>query len=116
MNKRDVLLAIYKAGVKNEIEDVKAAGEPGVVDVFPFDADADALLWLRWDAAMRDSIMLYDGSVVYEKHADDLTLSDAREAAAFYELAAQACFRSGDQHMFAYDVLKDLEELVADDA
>jgi hypothetical protein len=62
MNERDALLAIYKIGVKNEIEEVKAAGEPAAVDVLPSDADADALLWMRWDAATRDSILLYDGS------------------------------------------------------
>jgi hypothetical protein len=116
MNERVALLAIYRIGVKNEIEEVKAAGEPAAVGVLPSDASADALLWMRWDAATRDSILLYDGSGVYEKHVDDLTLSDAGEAAAFYEHAAQACFRTRDQHMFAADVKEDLEQLGGEDA
>ena len=117
MSERDALLAIYKIGVKNEIEEVKAAGQPAAVGVLPFDADADALLWARWDAATRDSLLLYDGSGVYEKHVDELTLSYAGEAAAFYKLAAQTCFRSGEQHKFAADdVKKDLEQLGGEDA
>jgi hypothetical protein len=116
MNERDVLLAVYKVGVKNEIEEVKAAGEPTVVDVVPSDTDADALLWMMWDAATRDSIMLYDGVGVYEKHVDDLALSEAGEAAAFYEHAAQACFRAGEQHKFAADVKEGLKPLGDGDA
>ncbi len=116
MSERDALLAMYKVGVQNEIEEVKAVGEPIVVDLLPSDTDADVLLLLRWDAATRDSIMLYDGSEVYEKHVNELILSDAEKAVAFHELAAGACFRSKEQHKFAADVTADLEKLGGNNA
>jgi hypothetical protein len=116
MNERDALMAIYKAGVEAENEEIRAEGRPEAAGILPEDAEADELLLMRWEAATRDSIMLYDGTDFYEKHTDDLTLSDAKEAAAFYELAAQACFIAGEQHKFAADVKKDLEQLEGGDA
>ena len=88
----DVFTALFKARVRNEIEEVKVAGEPTVVNVLPSNTEADALRWLRWDAAARDSILLYDQSSIYEKHVDDLTWSDALETGAFLYLLAKACF------------------------
>jgi hypothetical protein len=117
VSERDALLAMYKVSVQNEIEEVKAVGEPIVVDLLPSDTDADVLLLLRWYAATQDSIMLYDGSEVYEKHVNDLILSDAeKKAVAFHELTAGACFRSEEQHKFAADVTADLEQLGGNNA
>jgi hypothetical protein len=107
---------VYKVGVKKEIEEVKAAGEPAIAGLLPSDADADALVWSRWDAATRDSIMLYAGGEVYEKHLDDLTLSDVEAAVAFCQLTVRACLRSGEQHKFVADVKEDLEYLGGNDA
>jgi len=116
MNERNALLAIYKAGVEAEIEQTRAEDRPEAVGVLPEDAEADELLLMQWEAATRGSIMLYDGTDFYEKHTDDLTLSDAKEAAAFYQLAAQAGFLAREQHIFAADVKKDLEQLEGGDA
>jgi hypothetical protein len=72
MSEYHELLAIYKIAMRNEIREVKTAGEPTLVDTLPSDTNAKSLLWLRWSAAMRDSLMLYDGKEVYEKHVDDI--------------------------------------------
>jgi hypothetical protein len=116
MKERDALLAIYKAGVEAEIEETRAQGRPEALGVLPEDAEADELLLMQWEAATRGSIMLYDGTDFYEKHSDDLALSDAKEAAAFYELVSQACALAAEQHMFAADVKEDLEQLGGGDA
>ena len=116
MNEHAALLAVYKMGVKDEIEEIKAAGSSPTGRDLPADIEADELLRMRWEAATRDSIMLYNGTDVYEKHVDDLALSDAGEISAFLELAAGACFRSSDQHGFAASVLEDLQGLEGSDA
>jgi hypothetical protein len=116
VNQRDALTVIYKAGVAAEIEEIRAEGRPEAAGVLPEDAEADELLLMRWEAATRGSIMLYDSTDFYEKHTDDLTLSDAKDAAAFCELVAQACYLAGEQHKFAADVKEDLEQLEGGDA
>jgi hypothetical protein len=112
----DELMAIYKAGVEAEIEEIRAQGRPEAVVVLPEDAEVYELLLMRWEAATRDSIMLYDGTDFYEKHTEDLILSDAGEAAAFYELVTQAYALAAEQHIFAADVKEDLEQLEGGDA
>jgi hypothetical protein len=65
---------------------------------------------MEWEAAERDSVLLYDGTDVYERHVDDLSLSDAA-LAAYLDLAVTALSRSAEQHRFAGDVKRDIEEL-----
>jgi hypothetical protein len=116
MHGNEVLLVVYRAGTKMEIDAIKAAGRPETFDFLPEDAEANQLLLMEWKAAERDSILLYDGTDVYEKHADDLTLSDAEMAAAYQDLAMTALSRSAEQHRFARDIKRDIEELEAEDA
>jgi hypothetical protein len=71
---------------------------------------------MQWEAAERDSVLLYDGIDVYERHVDDLSLSDAELAEAYLDLAISALSRSAEQHRFAGDVKRDIEELEAGDA
>ena len=116
MNINDALLAVYRAGTKMEIDATKAAGRPETFDFLPEDAEADQYLLMQWEAAERDSILLYDGTDVYERHVDDLSLSDAELAAAYLDLAVTALSHSAEQHRFARDVKRDIEELEAGDA
>jgi len=115
MHKNDALLAVYRAGTKMEIDATKTAGRPETFDYLPEDAEANQLLLMQWEAAERDSILLYDGTVVYERHVDDLSLSDAELAAAYLDLAVSSLSRSAEQHRFARDVKRDIEELEAGD-
>jgi hypothetical protein len=115
-NKNDALLAVYRAGTKMEIDATKATGRPETFDFLPQDAEANQLLLMQREAAERDSILLYDGTDVYERHVDDLSLSDAELAAAYLDLAATALSRSAEQHRFAADVKRDIEETEAGDA
>ena len=112
MNEHDA----YKARVRARIEETKAASLPTASAKLPEGHKLDQLRWIEWDAATRDSIILYDGTSLYEQHVDDVTLMDRQEANAFYELMARTAVRAGDQHMFAADVLEDLKDLEADDA
>jgi hypothetical protein len=116
MHNNDALLAVYRAGTKMEIDESKAAGRPETFDFLPEDAEANQLLLMQWEAAERDSVLLYDGTDVYERHVDDLSLSDAALAAAYLDLAVTALSRSAEQHRFAGDVKRDIEELEAGDA
>ena len=116
MHNNDALLAVYRAGTKMEIDAIKAAGRPETFDFLPEDAAADQLLLMTWEAAERDSVLLYDGTDVYERHVDDLCISDAELAEAYLDLAATALSRSAEQHRFAGDVKRDIEELEAGDA
>ena len=116
MHINDALLAVYRAGTKMEIDATKAAGRPETFDFLPEDAEADQLLLMKWEAAERNSVLLYDGTDVYERHVDDLSLSDAALAAAYLDLAVTALSRSAEQHRFAGDVKRDIEELEAGDA
>ena len=99
-----------------EIDVRKATGRPETFDFLPEDAEANQYLLMEWEAAERDSVLLYDGTDVYERHVDDLSLSDAELAAAYLDLAAGALSRSVDQHRFARDVKKDIEEWGTGDA
>jgi hypothetical protein len=116
MHNNDGLLAVYRAGTKMEIDATKAAGRPEIFDFLPEDAEANQHLLMQWEAAERDLILLYDGTDVYERHVDDLSLSDAEMAAAYLDLAVTALSRSAEQHRFAGDVKRDIEELEAGDA
>jgi hypothetical protein len=116
MHNNDALLAVYRAGTKMEIDATKAAGPPETFDFLPEDVEANQHLLMQWQAAERDSILLYDGTDVYERHVDDLSLSDAELAAAYLDLAVTALSRSAEQHRFARDVKRDIEELEAGDA
>jgi len=116
MHNNDALLAVYRAGTKMEIDATKAAGRPETFDFLPEDAEADQLLLMTLEAAERDSVLLYDGTDVYERHVDDLSLSDAELAAAYLDLAISALSRSAEQHRFAGNVKRDIEELEAGDA
>jgi hypothetical protein len=115
MHINDALLAVYKAGTKMEIDVTKVAGRPGIFDFLPEDAEANRRLLMEWEAAERDSILLYDGTDIYERHVDELSLSDAEMAAAYLDLAVSALSHSAEQHRFARDVKRDIEELEADD-
>jgi len=115
MHNNDALLAVYRAGTKMEIDAIKAAGRPETFDFLPEDAEADQLLLMTWEAAERDSVLLYDGTDVYGRHVDELSLSDAKSA-AYLDLAISALSRSAEQHRFAGDVKRDIEELEAGDA
>jgi hypothetical protein len=116
MHNNDALLAVYRAGTKMEIDATKAAGRPETFDFLPGDAEANQYLLMQWEAAERDSILLYDGTDVHERHIDNLTLSDAETAAAYQDLAMIAVSRSAEQHRFARDVVRDIKELEAEDA
>jgi hypothetical protein len=116
MHNNDTLLTVYRAGTKMEIDATKAEGRPETFDFLPEDAEANRLLLMQWEAAERDSILLYDGTDVYERHVDVLSLSDTELAAAYLDLAVTAVSRSADQHRFAGDVKRDIEELEAGDA
>jgi hypothetical protein len=116
MHNNDALLAAYRTGTKMEIDAIKAACRPETFDFLPEDAEANRLLLMQWEAAERDSILLYDGTDVYERHVDVLSLSDAELAAAYLDLAVAALSRSAEQHRFARDVKRDIEELEAGDA
>jgi hypothetical protein len=116
MDNNDALLAVYKAGTKMGIDATIAAGRPEIFDNLPEDAEANQYLLMEWEAAERDSILLYDGTEVYERHIYDLSLSDAESAAAYLDLAAGTLSRSADQHRFAQDVKRDIEELEVGDA
>ena len=116
MHNNDALLAVYRAGTKMEIDATKAAGRPETFDFLPEDAGANQLLLMQWEAAEWDSVLLYDGIDVYERHVDDLSLSDAELAEAYLDLAISALSRSAEQHRFAGDVKRDIEELEAGDA
>ena len=116
MHNNDALLAVYRAGTKIEIDATKAAGRPETFDFLPEDAEADQHLLMQWEAAERDSILLYDGTDVYERHVDELSLLEAEMAAAYLDLAVTALSRSADQHRFAKDVKRDIEDLEAGDA
>ena len=114
----DRLLASYKTNVKTEIENLKTARPPvpSSFEDIPAAVEADELAQIQWEAATRDSIPLYDEENIYERHVDALTLSDAKEAAAFYYLLARAKMEAGDQHFFAGDVLADINKLESNDA
>jgi hypothetical protein len=112
----DALLAVYRAGTKMEIDATKAAGRPETFDFLPEDAESNQHLLMQWEAAERDSVLLYDGTDVYERHVDDLSLSDAELAEAYLDLAVTALSRSAEQHRFARDIKRDIEELEAGDA
>jgi hypothetical protein len=116
MHINGALLAVYRAGTKMEIHVRKAAGRPETFDLLPEDAEANHYLLMEWEAAERDSVLLYDGTDVYERHVDDLSLSDAEIVAAYLDLAVTAPSRSAEQHRFARDVKRDIEELEAGDA
>jgi hypothetical protein len=116
MHNNDALLAVYRTGTKMGIDATRAAGPPETFDFLPEDAEANQYLLMEWEAAERDSVLLYDGTDVYERHVDDLSLSDAELAAAYLDLASDALSRSADQHRFARDVKRDIEELEAGDA
>jgi hypothetical protein len=113
----NALTSEFKAGVKAEIGRIRAAGAPkiGAVEGVTKSIEADKLNWMMWEAATRDAILLYDEENIYEKHVDALTWTDAKEAAAFYYLAARARMEAGDQYFFAADVLEGLEELEVED-
>jgi len=116
MHNYDALLAVCRAGTKMEIDATKAAGRPETFDFLPEDAEANQHLLMQWEAAERDSILLYDGTDVCERHVDDVSLSDAELAAAYLDLAVSVLSRSAEQHRFAGDVKRDIEELEAGDA
>jgi hypothetical protein len=116
MDSNDALLAVYRARTKMAIDATIAAGRPETFDYLPEDAEANQYLLMEWEAAGRDAILLYDGMDVYERHVDDLSLSDAELAAAYLYLASDALSRSAGQHRFAGDVKRDIGKLEAGDA
>jgi hypothetical protein len=112
----DALLTVYRAVTKMDIDATKAAGRPETFDFLPKDAEANQHLLMQWEAAEQDSVLLYDGTDIYERHVDDLSLSDAEMAAAYLDLTIAALSRSAEQHRFAGEVKRDIEELEAGDA
>jgi hypothetical protein len=111
VNAREVLEFAFKAKVREDIEETKADGPPEVAGLVLADELADELLLFRWEAAERDCAVLYDGEYVYEKHIDDLSFDDTEEWSAFFYLVADALARSGEEHMFAMEVTRDIEAL-----